>query len=116
VAAFAPWAHYVDGVAKTGVEHGDGWFVLAVALVAAGLTGALAFGWRHRAVRLGLLGTAVGLLVLYAVNRVDVARSHDRLTGGPIHVGGGLFAVAVGACLILVGALLIPSTARATGP
>ncbi|HEV8299264.1 MAG TPA: hypothetical protein VGQ20_18280 [Acidimicrobiales bacterium] len=113
VAVFGPWAHYADGTNKTGVEHGDGWIVLFVALVAAGLTGAIAFGARQRAVRIGVVATSGAMFVLYAVNRIDIARSKDRVTNAHISVGGGLFAVALAGCFLLAGALLMPSVTRA---
>ncbi|HEX7096494.1 MAG TPA: hypothetical protein VF183_11465 [Acidimicrobiales bacterium] len=112
--AFAPWAEYVDGVELTGVEHGDGWFVLAIVAAAGGLVGTLAAGWRHPAVRFGLIGASVALSVLFLLNRIDISRSEDRVTGGPIDVGGGLYGVVVAACLLLAGALIIP--ARSSAP
>jgi hypothetical protein len=108
VAVFGPWAHYADGTNKTGIEHGDGWIVLAVALVAAALTGMVAFGARHPFVRIGLAATAAVLVLLYTINRIDVARSKDRVTGARIDVGGGLFAVALAACCLFIGALITP--------
>jgi hypothetical protein len=116
VTAFAPWATYVDGVELTGTEHGDGWFVLVVVAVAAALAGALAFGWRHVAVRAGLIVASGALFVLFLLNRIDISRSHDRLTGGQIDVGGGLYGVAAAACLVLVGALIIPTRAPGSPP
>jgi len=114
--AFAPWAEYVDGVELTGVEHGDGWIVLAVVAAAGALVGALAFGWRHPVVRFGLIGASAFLLVLFTLNRIDISRSEDRVTNGPIDVGGGLYGVVVAACLILAGALVIPPRNQATPP
>ena len=116
ITAFAPWATYVDGVELTGVEHGDGWFVLAVIAAAAALVGALAFGWRHLAARIGLFAASAALFLLFLLNRVDISRSHDRVTGGPIDVGGGLYGVAAAACLVLTGALIIPTRDRAARP
>jgi hypothetical protein len=116
VTAFAPWATYVDGVKLTGTEHGDGWLVLVITAAAAALVGALAFGWRHVAVRTGLVLAAAGLLVVFVLNRVDISRSHDRVTGGPIDVGGGLYGVAAAACLVLAGALIIPTRGAAAPP
>jgi hypothetical protein len=109
ITAFAPWATYVDGVELTGMEHGDGWFVLLFVAVAAAFVGALAFGWRHLAVRVGMILASAGLFVLFVLNRVDISRSHDRVTNGPIDVGGGLYGVALAACLVLTGALIIPA-------
>jgi hypothetical protein len=116
IAAFAPWASYVDGVDLTGVEHGDGWLVLVVVAAAAALAGALAFGWNHLAVRVGLIVAAAALIVVFVLNRVDISRSEDRVTGGPIDVGGGLYALIVAACLVLTGALVIPTREPATSP
>jgi hypothetical protein len=116
ITAFAPWATYVDGVELTGVEHGDGWIVLLVTAAAAAFVGALAFGWRHLAVRVGLVAAAAGLFLLFLLNRIDISRSEDRVTGGPIDVGGGLYGVAVAACLVLTGALIIPTTSREESP
>ncbi len=116
VAVFGPWAHYADGSNKTGIEHGDGWIVLAVALVTAGLTGAVAFGARQRWVRWALAGTGVALAALYTINRVDVARSKDRITGVRIDVGGGLFAVAIAGCCVLIGALIMPKSEDPNAP
>jgi hypothetical protein len=116
IAAFAPWAHYADGVDTTGIEHGDGWFVLVVAFTAAGFVGALAFGWRHLAARVGVLACSAALFFLYAINRIDLARSHDYVTRGAIKVGGGLFAVAVAACLLLLGGLVIPPNPHHDAP
>ena len=116
ITPFAPWANYIDGVELTGTEHGDGWFVLAIVAVAAALVGALAFGWRHLAVRLGLIGTAGALFLVFVLNRIDISRAHDRVTNGPIDVGGGLYGVAVAACLVLTGALIIPTGERAAPP
>jgi hypothetical protein len=112
VAAFAPWAEYRDGASLTGVRHGDGWFVIVAAVAAAALVGALAVGWRHLAVRLGLVGVAVVLGLLFVLNRVDISRSEDRVTGGSIDVGGGLYGVAFAACLLVTGALIIPTRPR----
>lgn len=108
VTVFAPWAEYIDGVELTGVEHGDGWIVLAVIAAASALVGTLAFGWRHPAIRFGLIGAAVALFGVFALNRIDIGRSTDHVTGGPIDVGGGLYGVALAACLVLAGALIIP--------
>jgi hypothetical protein len=108
ITVFAPWAEYVDGVELTGIEHGDGWIVLAVVTAAAALVGALAFGARHFAIRYGLLLASVALFVLFALNRIDIGRSDDFVTGGEIDVGGGLYGVALAACLVLAGALIIP--------
>lgn len=116
ITAFAPWAEYVDGVDLTGVEHGDGWIVLAIVAAAGALVGALAFGWRHAVVRFGLIGASVALLVLFALNRIDISRSEDHVTNGPIDVGGGLYGVVVAACLILTGALVIPPRNQAVAP
>jgi hypothetical protein len=113
IAAFAPWATYIDGLELTGTEHGDGWIVLLLSAAAAALSGALGFGWRHLAVRLGLVGASLALLVVFTLNRVDISRSHDRVTGGPIDVGGGLYGVVVAACLVLAGALIIPTRSPA---
>jgi hypothetical protein len=113
VTAFAPWATYVDGVELTGIEHGDGWFVLVVTAAAAALVGALAFGWRHLAVRVGLIAASAALFLLFLLNRIDISRSHDYVTGGTIDVGGGLYGVAVSACLVLTGALIIPTRGAA---
>jgi hypothetical protein len=116
ITAFAPWATYVDGVELTGVEHGDGWFVLVVTAAAAALVGALAFGWRHVAVRVGLIAAAAALFLLFLLNRIDISRSHDYVTGGKIDVGGGLYGVAAAACLVLTGALIIPTRRRGAPP
>jgi hypothetical protein len=116
ITAFAPWATYVDGVELTGIEHGDGWFVLVVAAAAAALVGALAFGWRHLVVRVGLIAASAALFLLFLLNRIDISRSHDYVTGGRIDVGGGLYGVAAAACLVLTGALIIPTTPREGPP
>jgi hypothetical protein len=115
ITAFTPWATYVDGVELTGIEHGDGWFVLAIVAVAAAFVGALAFGWRHVAVRVGMILASAALVLVFALNRIDISRSHDRVTNGPIDVGGGLYGVALAACLVLTGALIIPTRDR-SGP
>jgi hypothetical protein len=73
VTAFAPWASYVDGVELTGTEHGDGWFVLVIVAIAAALMGTLAFGWRHLAVRIGLVLASVALFVVFLLNRTTSA-------------------------------------------
>jgi hypothetical protein len=112
VGSIGPWARYVDGAETTGLEHGDGWVVLAVGLAIAAITGALACGWRHRAARVGLLVASAALFFVYGLNRLDVGRARDLVTGGPVSVGGGLFAVALAGCLVLVGALVIPPRAR----
>jgi len=116
ITPFAPWANYVDGVELTGTEHGDGWFVLVIVAAAAALVGALAFGWHHLAVRVGLIVAAAALFLVFLLNRIDISRSHDHVTNGPIDVGGGLYGVAVAACLVLTGALIIPTRDRTRGP
>ena len=108
VTVFAPWAEYVDGVELTGVEHGDGWIVLGIVAVASALVGAMAFGARHRAIRYALFLASAALFVVFALNRFDISRSDDFVTGGPIDVGGGLYGVALAGCLVLAGALIIP--------
>ena len=108
VTVFAPWAAYIDGAELTGAEHGDGWIVLAIVAAASALVGAMAFGARHRAIRYGLLLASAALFVVFALNRFDISRSDDYVTGGPIDVGGGLYGVALAGCLVLAGALIIP--------
>jgi hypothetical protein len=112
VAAFAPWATYVDGVRLTGVEHGDGWIALVIAAIGAAFIGTLAFGWRHVAVRVGLIVTSIALFLLFLANRVDISRSADHVNNRPIHVGGGLYGIAAAGCLVLMGALIIPTRDR----
>jgi hypothetical protein len=108
ITVFAPWAEYVDGAELTGVEHGDGWIVLAIVAAASALVGAMASGARHRAIRYGLLLASVALFVVFALNRYDIGQSDDFVTRGPIDVGGGLYGVALAGCLVLAGALIIP--------
>jgi hypothetical protein len=112
VAAFAPWAKYVDGVRLTGVEHGDGWIALVITAVGAAFVGTLAFGWQHFAVRVGLIATSLALFLLFLVNRVDLSRSVDHVNNRPIAVGGGLYGIAAAGCLVLAGALIIPPRDR----
>lgn len=107
IGAFAPWARYADGIETTGIEHGDGWFVLVVAVGAAACAGALAFGGRSLWVRLGVFGSSMLLFFLYGLNRIDVARARDHVTGAHIKVGGGLYGVMAGAVLLLIAAALI---------
>jgi hypothetical protein len=116
VAAFEPWASYVDGVRLTGVEHGDGWIVLVIAAVGAAFAGALVAGWRHFAVRLGLIGTSIALFLVFLADRIDIGNSVDHVNNRPIDVGGGLYGVAAAACLVLAGALIIPPRDRRPKP
>ena len=107
--SFSPWAHYADGVDRTGVEHGDGWFVVAFAFVAAGLCGAIAVGLRHLVARLALAGTGLAMFVVYLLNRVEIGRAVDLVTGAPLEVGGGLYGVAFAALGLVIASLAMPS-------
>lgn len=108
--SFAPWVHYADGVQRKGVEHGDGWFVIVLAFVAAGLCGAAAVGLRHLAARLALALCGVAMFAVYLVNRLSIGRAHDLITGEPLVAGGGLYVVAFAALGLVIAALAMPST------
>ena len=108
--SFGPWVHYADGYQRRGVEHGDGWFVIALACVAAGLCGAAAVGLRHLAARLVLAACGLMMFVIYLVNRLSITRARDLVTGEPLMVGGGLYVAAFAAFGIVIAALAMPST------
>lgn len=108
--SFAPWAHYADGYQRQGVEHGDGWFVILLGFVAAGLCGAAAVGFRHLATRLALALSGLAMFAVYLVNRLSITRAHDLVTGEPLVVGGGLYVVAFAALGIVIAALAMPSS------
>jgi hypothetical protein len=107
---FAPWAHYADGYQRKGVDHADGWFVIVLAFVVAGLCGAAAVGLRHLAARLALAASGLAMFAVYLVNRLSVTRAHDLVTGEPLVVGGGLYVVAFAALGVVIAALAMPST------
>ncbi len=107
--SFAPWAHYADGVDKTGIEHGDGWILIGLAFVAAGLCGAIAVGLRHLAARLALAGTGLVVFVVYLLNKYEIGRATDLVTGQRLAIGGGLYVVAFAALGLVVAALAMPS-------
>jgi hypothetical protein len=109
-ASFAPWAHYADGVWRSGIDHGDGWFVIAVAFVAAGLCGAVAAGLRHLAARAAIAGTGLVLFAIYGANRWSVGHATDQVTGTALRAGGGLYVVAFAALGLVIAALAMPST------
>ncbi len=108
--SFAPWIDYADGTWRSGIDHGDGWIVLVIAFVAAGLCGAIAAGLRHLAARLALAGTGVALFVLYELNRWSVSHATDQVTGTAPQAGGGLYVLAFAALGLVVAALAMPST------
>ena len=108
--AYAPWVHYADGVRRSGIDHGDGWFVIAVAFVGAGLCGAVAVGLRHVVARAAIAACGFALFGLYELNRFSISRAHDQATGSPLVVGGGLYVVAFAALGLVIAALAMPST------
>lgn len=110
--AFLPWAEYADGVRRSGIDHGDGWWALAFGVFAAVLGGAVAAGTRSLWVRLALAGVGLSTFGLYLVNRLAISRATDLATGFPLRPVGGLFMVAFAALAMIVAALAMPSTPR----
>lgn len=108
-ACFAPWATYADGAWRSGLDIGDGWFVLAAAFVAAALCGAVAAGLRHLGARVALAASGVAMFALYEANRWRVTRAADQVTGFGVEVGGGLYVIAFAALGLVVAALAMPS-------
>ncbi len=109
-AAYAPWVHYADGARRSGIDHGDGWFVITLAFVGAGLCGAVAAGMRHLAVRGAIAACGLVLFALYGLNRFSISRAHDQVTGVSPVSGGGLYVVAFAALGLVIAALAMPST------
>ena len=115
--SFAPWLHYADGVSGRGVDHADGWIVIGLITVGAGLGGAVAVGVRHLGLRLGI--AACGLVVFgsYLIDRWSITHAHDQLTSEPLVVGGGLYVVAFAGLGLVIASLAMPSSPwRGTGP
>ena len=106
VGSLLPWARYTDGYDMSGTHNGNGWVVLVVGVVAAGLAGAAWVGSSHPIVRFGIAGCAVVLAGLFFWNRWRVQQADGRSTIGPITTGGGLLLVGLAAFVVAAGALL----------
>jgi len=106
VGSLLPWARYTDGFDMSGTHNGNGWIVLVVAIVAAGLAGAAWVGSSHPIVRFGITACAVILAGLFFWNRWRVQQADSRSTIGPITTGGGLLLVGLAAFVVGAGALL----------
>ena len=106
VGSLLPWARYSDGFEMSGTHNGNGWVVLVVAIVAAGLAGAAWVGSTHPIVRFGITGCALMLAVLFFWNRMRVQQADSRSKIGPISTGGGLWLVGLAAFVMAAGALL----------
>ena len=106
VGALLPWARYTDGYDLSGTHHGNGWMVLAVGVIAAGLAGAAWVGSSHPVVRFGIAGCAVALAGMFLWNRARVQQADSRSKIGPITTGGGLLLVGLAAFVVAAGALL----------
>lgn len=108
-ACFAPWATYADGAWRSGMDTGDGWYVLVAAFAAAGLCGAVVAGLRHLGARLALAACGVAVFVCYEANRWRVTHAADQVTGATVEVGGGLYVLAFAALGLVIAALAMPS-------
>lgn len=106
VGSLLPWARYTDGYDMSGTHNGNGWVVLVVAVVAAGLAGAAWVGSSHPVVRFGITGCALLLAALFFWNRMRVQQADSRSKIGPITTGGGLLLVGLAAFVVAAGALL----------
>jgi hypothetical protein len=106
VGSLLPWARYADGYDISGTHNGNGWVVLVVAVIAAGLAGAAWVGSAHPIVRFGITGCAVVLAGLFFWNRMRVHQADSRSKIGPITIGGGLLLVGLAAFVVAAGALL----------
>ncbi len=108
--SFAPWLHYADGVSGRGVDHVNGWIVIGLVTVGAGLGGAVAVGVRHLALRLAIAACGLVVFGLYLINRWSITHAHDQLTSEPLVVGGGLYVVAFAALGLVIASLAMPSS------
>lgn len=106
VGSLLPWARYVDGYDMSGTRNGNGWIVLVVGVVSAGLAGAAWVGSSHPIVRFGITGCALVLAGLFFWNRWRVQQADSRSRIGPITTGGGLLLVGLAAFVVAAGALL----------
>ena len=84
VGSLLPWASYSDGFEMSGTHNGNGWVVLVVAVVAAGLAGAAWVGSPHPVVRFGITACALLLAVMFFWNRMRVQQADARSRIGPI--------------------------------
>lgn len=101
------WADYEDGVHTTGIDQGNGWVSLVIALVAAGLGGAAWFGAKHVVLRYAYAVTAVAMLGVFFFNRFRVHQASGRSKIGPIELGSGLRLVGFAAFLVTAAALVM---------
>jgi hypothetical protein len=106
VGALLPWARYTDGYDLSGTHHGNGWMVLVVGVIAAGLAGAVWVGSSHPVVRFGIAGCAVALALMFLWNRARIQQADSNSRIGPITTGGGLLLVGLAAFVMAAGALL----------
>ncbi len=106
IGALLPWANYRDGFELTGIDQGNGWLVLGVAVAAAACGGAAFVGSTPAAVRFGLTGCTVVLAGTFLWNRMRVQDADHRSTVGPVLTGGGLLMVGLSALILAAGTLL----------
>ena len=107
IAAFGPWAK-VLATSISGTDGGnDGWFVVAIAVVAGAV-----FLWTRETTQAGYAAIAGGVLgasiaIYDRTNLKDAASEAGRL-GEPVHVGWGLnLALVASISLALAGAVWI---------
>jgi hypothetical protein len=133
VSPFLSWADFdfvVGTVSKTGIDAGDGWITVVLALAVAA---AVVWGWRAGPARVTALALGAAGILAAALTAVELATVRDRfgdvhrtvqgavedITGGLVSadpvsksIGGGLYISAAGALLVLAGALTVGVAVR----